>query len=431
MKSVILFGTGEVSLQLSDWIEDDNISYYVDNNKDKVGKVFRGKEIISVCQLKEIYTEYEIVVAVGNDYIEEIGTQLDQLGIPYSCLWDFPFYYIQGKRHFVSTKTIIKNNQIQNYGKVCIWGDSFWARWLKASIEQEGVSVVQKNYADIEEMQQHLKQEEIDANILCIPNKDVHIGMNIAQDVRYKVLNLTDKTAIDCFDQDCYEEVFYNKNLEKYKGVGKGKRCFIIGNGPSLKAQDLQVLYENNEITFAANYIYKIFDKTEWRPTFYTCVDQLCLQQHADEISNVKCKIKFVLDYENLGMQLPYKLDAEFVHIIMMEYNENGFPKFSSDIERGIYVGYTVTYAFMQMACYMGFEELILLGVDHSNFNQHFTKEYVDKNDQVYVGNFGALANQAYIVAKQYSERHGIIIKNATRGGRLELFDRVCFDDLF
>lgn len=72
-------------------IEDDNISYYVDNNKDKVGKVFRGKEIISVCQLKEIYTEYEIVVAVGNDYIEEIGTQLDQLGIPYSCLWDFPF----------------------------------------------------------------------------------------------------------------------------------------------------------------------------------------------------------------------------------------------------------------------------------------------------------------------------------------------------
>lgn len=100
-------------------------------------------------------------------------------------------------------------------------GDSFFARWLKESIEQEGVSVVRKNYADIEEIQQHLKQEEIDANILCIPNKDVHIGMNIAQDVRYKVLNLTNRTAIDCFDQDCYEEVFTIKTWKNIKGLEK------------------------------------------------------------------------------------------------------------------------------------------------------------------------------------------------------------------
>ena len=57
------------------------------------------------------------------------------------------------------------------------------------------------------------------------------------------------------------------KSLAEFKNKYAGKRCFIIGNGPSLTPSDLDLI--KGEYSFAANRIYYIFEKTEWRPTFY------------------------------------------------------------------------------------------------------------------------------------------------------------------
>lgn len=59
----------------------------------------------------------------------------------------------------------------------------------------------------------------------------------------------------------------------KLKNRYKNKRCFVIGNGPSLKLDDLNKL--KNEFTFASNKIYKIFNQTDWRPSFYFAEDSL------------------------------------------------------------------------------------------------------------------------------------------------------------
>ena len=40
----------------------------------------------------------------------------------------------------------------------------------------------------------------------------------------------------------------------------KGERCFLIGNGPSLRISDLEALQENGEITFGCNLVIKIPD---------------------------------------------------------------------------------------------------------------------------------------------------------------------------
>ena len=61
------------------------------------------------------------------------------------------------------------------------------------------------------------------------------------------------------------------KYLRECKDIHKGKRAFIIGNGPSLTKEDLEML--TNEITFASNRIYKMFDDTEWRPKYFTISD--------------------------------------------------------------------------------------------------------------------------------------------------------------
>ena len=64
----------------------------------------------------------------------------------------------------------------------------------------------------------------------------------------------------------------YSDQIRKYKDIGKGKRCFVIGNGPSLKVSDLERI--KNEDCFAANRIFKIFPNTTWRPT--SCCPPRC-----------------------------------------------------------------------------------------------------------------------------------------------------------
>ena len=48
-----------------------------------------------------------------------------------------------------------------------------------------------------------------------------------------------------------------SKRLRNLKGVAAGKRCFIVGNGPSLTVEDLERI--QNEDSFACNYIFRIF----------------------------------------------------------------------------------------------------------------------------------------------------------------------------
>ena len=48
------------------------------------------------------------------------------------------------------------------------------------------------------------------------------------------------------------------KKLARLKNIHTGKRCFIIGNGPSLTSSDLDKLRDNNEICFGFNRIFYI-----------------------------------------------------------------------------------------------------------------------------------------------------------------------------
>ena len=51
-----------------------------------------------------------------------------------------------------------------------------------------------------------------------------------------------------------------------------------------------------------------------------------------------------------------------------------GADGFSTDLAEGIYTGYTITYFAIQLAVYMGFKEIFLLGLDlaHREGKTHF-----------------------------------------------------------
>ncbi len=226
-------------------------------------------------------------------------------------------------------------------------------------------------------------------------------------------------------------------------GKYEGKRCFIIGNGPSLRMTDLDLLHKNQEYSFGANRIYVSFTDTKWRPTFYCIQDGAMILQYHDEIERLKIEHKFVSDYAYLKLGDKPVKSAIMFHLDVQRYFPY-FPGFSPDPSVVIYEGFTVTYAEIQMAAYMGFKEIYLLGVDFnysayvdiggkvelSSTADYFSEKYMSKEEN---RNLPQLHNslQAYKMAAIYSKENGFRIYNATRGGKLEVFERVDFDSLF
>lgn len=250
----------------------------------------------------------------------------------------------------------------------------------------------------------------------------------------------------------------YTKRLKRFYGVHKGKRCFIIGNGPSLSLQDLEKLKQ--EISFGSNSIYALYAHTAWRPTYYCAWDPVfCKEMMSEKKSMFRlmegCEATFTSLFNDA---IQYRDDADMEKLYYMrtmhEIANNGLPKFSEDCAECVYTSGTITYGMLQLAIYMGIQEIYLLGVDcsysvevhedntvtqtdvinHMDIMEEEEKRFYDANlDRHGVSSITYIDQHlfGYRVARLYAESHGIKIYNATRGGRLEIFERVNFDSLF
>lgn len=218
-----------------------------------------------------------------------------------------------------------------------------------------------------------------------------------------------------------------------YKDKHRGQRCFIIGNGPSLKDTDLSLL--ENEVTFGLNRIYLLFDELGFAITYYLSINALVIEQCAADMLRLPCP-KFIgwhardlIDFTD-GMV--------FLRIV-------GTPGFYTDITSGIWDGATVTYVAIQVAYYMGFDEVILIGVDHSFATKgtphktvvsqgddlnHFHPEYFGKGFRWQLPDLET-SEIAYRMAKDQFERSSREIVDATVGGKLEVFRKVDYYSLF
>lgn len=231
--------------------------------------------------------------------------------------------------------------------------------------------------------------------------------------------------------------------LKTLKGIYSGNRCFIIGNGPSLQAKDLEKL--KKEYTFAVNRIYEIFDQTEWRPSFYMAVDPKFLKENYNSLKKYELGHMFLrisekarLDYPINKMTRIFTSGDCYFDVYQKKYNIWS-ACVNSDVSNYFNVAGTVIFGAIQMALYMGFSEIYLLGVD---FNYAVTRDaegriYEDRNVKDYFNdkNYNSELNyetalHVYKITKEYCDNHGILIRNATRGGKLEVFERIDFDGI-
>lgn len=244
----------------------------------------------------------------------------------------------------------------------------------------------------------------------------------------------------------------WRMQIEELKDTHKGERCFVIGNGPSLRPEDLNKLA--GEFTFAANRIFDIFDKTSWRPSVYMAVDEDFMRTEEARVLSVPCEYRLLtyVHFEKHRHEHEAGWQAASQNTILLWIGPKRFvvdsPKPWADksacipenLALGFSEGRTVTFDSIQLAIHMGFQEIYLIGVDFSysrvidedgrvrnidGVTDYFDQKTYDTSLQYYVP-----TKHAYEAARKYCDAHGIIIRNATRGGKLEVFERVELEDV-
>lgn len=389
---------------LNKWID---IEGFIDGNPEKVGKTYLQKPIIDFDEYlrrKNNGEQVKIIIAILLDY-KKIREFLEEHGVhDYYDFIDCPpefhsTYYNEFFEEYVM-KLIDKNTQYQIYGSS-----------IYSVVVNEWVKKITGEYAELTDQP------------AC--KKD---GTRLLVTVRAKY-DETDDNIINVFDCSDEIEVFHNKKLEKFRDCNVGKRCFIVATGPSLNKKDLDILHQNGELSISMNAITEIFHDTKWRPDYYLTTDwrtQEIVDFETLDVENI-----IVGDFSQDFMKSKHSENIYISHVIQ-EVDEDCEPKFSTDFSKCCRACGTITYICMQFAVYMGIKEIYLLGVDFSGYGkpgETYAHFYKDKAKAAIC--FSNQCINAYRSAKRYADEHGIKIYNATRGGKLEVFERVDFDSLF
>ena len=225
------------------------------------------------------------------------------------------------------------------------------------------------------------------------------------------------------------------------------QRCFVIGNGPSLNRTDLTKLA--GEVTFAVNGFFLKAPELGWTPTFYVVEDHLVAEDRKAQIDAFKGPIKLFPAY--LGYCFDASPDTIFYNHLPRKSYPRGFD-FSTDAAKATYTGCTVTFSCLQLAYYLGFKEIYLIGVDadyalpkdvekqaaygvgvldmKSDDPNHFDPNYFGKGYRWHDPQVEKMVD-AYQEARKVAEANNCQILNATVGGKLEVFKRVSYDSLF
>jgi O-antigen ligase len=225
--------------------------------------------------------------------------------------------------------------------------------------------------------------------------------------------------------------------LRGYKNKHSGQRCFIVANGPSLQRTDLSRL--TNEITFGLNRIYLNFKTNDFRPSYYVAVNELVVSQFYEEIQQLSMP-KFI----NFNCHKHFqKINGEIIFIkpklVLDDY-------FEPDVTKPFVFGGTVTYTTLQLAFYMGFSEVIIIGLDHKysekgtpneketrkyeHDTSHFSPEYFPKGIKWQLPDL-VRSEIDFSLARKFYEKANRHIIDATVDGNCPVFDKVLYESLF
>lgn len=251
----------------------------------------------------------------------------------------------------------------------------------------------------------------------------------------------------EIFDLAIIDRNILNR-IKIFKNIHKDKICFVVGNGPSLRVSDMEKIGQSGIIALTSNFFHQCYDKTDYRSEYHFWGDRVLIRELAKDRSYLlnllaNCRNLFTTADSDFNK---YQNEPEMTNLVFFRKKMDALssePNFSADCFEGAYAGGTITYYMLQIAVYMGFKNIYLLGVDHTSSQELLPDGNITRHSEIqdHASMFGAykmhwspsplyLTESAYRSAKRYCDSHGIKIYNATRGGRLEVFPRVNIDDI-
>jgi len=219
------------------------------------------------------------------------------------------------------------------------------------------------------------------------------------------------------------------KRLKTFKDLHEGERCFLVANGPSLKKMDLSFL--NKEISFGLNRIYLGYDKYAFTNTYLVSINNLVLKQFHEELKKLDI-VKFI----NWDARKLFK-DRSDIYYIYKRFFGSSFGK---EMHNSLTPAATVTYAALQIIYYMGFTEVIIIGMDH-NFTSrskipntkeirtekvdenHFHPDYFPKGSKWETPDLKS-SEYFYSISRDVFEKDCRKIIDCTVGGKCTIFQK-------
>jgi hypothetical protein len=241
---------------------------------------------------------------------------------------------------------------------------------------------------------------------------------------------------------------------ERLRNRYAGRRCFVIGNGPSLGAMDLTRL--RGEITVGANSFYKHRDAQAVDLSFLCIGDENFMLDEPRSIEWHRIiadrlpRTNVLLNPRARPLVAKYGLYQNrevfyFQRGVVSEYPE----LIDFDLTRPINVGNTTgTQLAIPLAVFMGCTDIILLGFD-CNWLESYTGSYHFYASHEQFPEFDSLKTddrwgryedhlifalrdfEAHRLIAERTRQLGIVVRNATAGGLLDMYPRIRFEDCF
>lgn len=228
--------------------------------------------------------------------------------------------------------------------------------------------------------------------------------------------------------------------LDSSKNIHANKRCFLIGNGPSVRLSDLELLHD--EITFCCNRFHLCYESTSFRPKYIVSADDYMIKDFGMEISK-----SAIQNSQNAFFGMT-KDPRPFLHVddsvIWIRLNRDRPFRPSSNISKSIGNGGATLLFAAQIAMHMGINEMYLYGVDHNFQNyqisntsklnaakgdgNHFIRNY--RAGKSWVPPTTTFSEASYRALGDHLLSKGGFLKNASRESALPHIQRIDFDSI-
>lgn len=222
-----------------------------------------------------------------------------------------------------------------------------------------------------------------------------------------------------------------NRNIElrKYKS---SDNCYICGNGPSLKKVNLDELDGD---TIVMNDHWRIASQFKKKPTFYIINDEA----YGDD--NLKERMLGVL---NCFPEIPHVLASNIGKSIEEKYSDNNTNiyyynpigrtfkhQYEIDFTKLTYYTWNVVTSSIELAIYLGYKKIYLIGCDYNLFASKYLTHAYDKEGVRLVCPFSlkemlykySFTTHIHYEMALYAKEHGVTITNLTSESLLDAYE--------